>query len=155
MFTMIPASVHTSGSGPAYNAHRYWRINCTATNGLSAFLLAQGKSGFKNTPGGSFDAVSVVTASSQAFESASGFFTVGARWSTTFSGLEWISADLGSAQAVAQLVMIGNSSFPDRTMADFTVQWSDDDATWNTSATFTGQALTSDIAYTFTVGDPV
>lgn len=139
-------------SGPAYKPHRYWKITCTAVQS-GTLLLGQGPSGF-SLAGGPLIPPSVVTASSAAFESAAGFFNVGQRWSTNFSGTEWVEADLGSPFAVGDLAMVGNASFPTRTMKNFKVEWSDDNSTWTQSAVFSGVDLTTNTTLHFTVGDP-
>lgn len=153
MFTMMPAAVKAAGGGASYKPHRYWRIRFTANQG-SIYFLAQGQSGFSLTPGGAFVAPTSVGATSEDFEPATGFFQASARWSTNWGSGQTITADFGTPQAFAQLRMLGNASFPDRTGKDFAIDWSDNGTTWTQSASFTGQDLTTNTYKSYVVGDP-
>lgn len=131
-------------------AHRYWRMEVLAIHGPTlTFLLQQGKCGLSKSFWGPLETNAGQAASSEAFESVAGMFASGTRWSTNFSGYEWVSVDLGSAKPVVEFRLMGNSSFPDRTVKDFNLQWSDDGAHWNTSAIYRGIELTTNTSYSF------
>lgn len=155
MFTMMPAVVRAAGGAPSYKAHRYWRIRFTAyQNDPGGFFLAQGQSGFSLSTGGSFVIPDNVSATSQDFEAATGFFQPSARWSTNWGTGQILTADFTTPRAFAELRMLGNASFPTRTATGFTVEWSDDGSAWNASGTFSGQNLMTDTYKSYAIGDP-
>lgn len=153
MFAMGPGFFTGVAMG-MYKAHKYWRIRFTANQG-SGFFLAQGQSGFSLTAGGSFVIPDNVGATSQDFEPATGFFQVTARWSTNWGSGQTLTAEYVTPKAIAELRMLGNASFPDRTAKDFTVEWSDDGSAWNATGTFTNQDLTTNTYKSYLIGDPV
>jgi hypothetical protein len=129
---------------------RYWRLYITASSypaggvGLEEFHVSA------TVGGATLTSPSTPVTASSYFAS---YFPAGvvdntlsgfaSQWLATAALPQWIYIDLGSAQAVAQVSLWGESSTTSASPADFMIQGSPDTAAWTTIRTVTGETWTT------------
>ena len=126
-------------------AHRYWRINITKHNGGDVVSHAEVQ--FRATVGGADQATGGTPdastenlptyGASKAFDDDASTI-----WSSTSSSLpQWISYDFGSAVDVVEVALQADDTAPRALYAaeDFDVQYSDDNSSWTTAWSVTGE----------------
>lgn len=141
---IVASGIATGGGGGS--SHRYWRLYVTAP--VSGSVLAIAEAAWRATSGGMALAVSATAASTVLTTfthtlAADGITNVTNNcWVPSVSAFPaWISFDLGTPQTVAEVAIwpqydaIGDARAP----KDFDVQFSDDNASWTTCDSYTGQ----------------
>lgn len=125
--------------------HRYWRINVTLTDGETGMDWSEAEfllSGVDQTGSGTASASSYYAPES--LVPANAFDNNGStRWASDFSGTwpQWLAYDFGTPVEIDEVsitrsVIAGTSRGP----RNFTVDWSDDNASWTTILTVTGSS---------------
>lgn len=142
----------TLGSTSA--AYRYFRLNISANNGDSLVQVAElfldgtltqqflvslmtannAPSPFVASASSTFSTNSPYRAFDRSFDSLSD------RWMGSGSGVDWLKIDLGTVRAIVTGYLINiRSSEPNRAPKDWTLEGSNDDSSWNTVHTVTGE----------------
>lgn len=122
-------------------AHRFWRINITAVDGDARSSISEVQ--LRTT---AWDASSNVAtggtaaASNAAFGAASNAFDGNPTTNWRANAIAaWLSYDLGTAQTITQVVIMGAAAAIGESPKNFTVEYSDDNSAWTTWATIIGQ----------------
>lgn len=113
-------------------SHRYWRIFVVSNGGSSSTIINEVE--FRSTSGGA-DATGAGTAlgtTTGGATPASAFDNnTSSTWSVPATGQVWVGYDFGSATAVAEVSIRGNSS-ASTAPVHWTLDWSDDGSAWTT-----------------------
>lgn len=138
-------------------AHRYWRVNITANDGNTSFfgfteIEMRGSLGGANllsvqTVSGAASASREANLSNAAWRATDLSNTSG--WLGSIVGgviNDWWKYDFGHASHVGsptadirQILIRGSHNAPTGSPKDFTLQWSDNNSTWTTVLTVTGE----------------
>ena len=127
-------------------AHTYWRIYITAELGAGGYHVALDELEFYDSSGAKLSTGGTPTASSSfaspTYDADKAF---DANWSTfwhsaTFPSTtpQWIKYQFGSAADVASVRLAYRSGNTNQAPKDFLIQWSDDNSSWTTAATYSG-----------------
>jgi hypothetical protein len=145
------------GGAPPATSHRYWRIYITANDGNATFFGAtefemRGSVGGANllsilTGAGPATASGETNASNAAWRASDNSNTSGWLANVAGGGLPgWWKYDFGhaghtgpSTADVKQILIRGSFNAPTGSPKDFQLQWSDNNSTWTTVLTVTGQ----------------
>jgi hypothetical protein len=142
---IIAQPVAGGGGGPG--AHQWWRIRINANDG-SALYMGMSELVLKNAlavavQGSSVSASSFINGSNAPNNAIDGNTGSSGWLSATATTGEWIHIDVftnfGSNQEVKTVEIWGSWNAADASPSDFDVQWSDDNSSWTTAATFTGE----------------
>lgn len=161
---MIPFPYQAAGAGmiqqggsSSPTAHRYWRVLITANDGSTQYfgfteIEMRGSIGgadllVAQTAGGAASASSEFNASNAAWRATDNSNTSGWLGNVAGGGLPgWWRYDFGNAghtgsptADVKQIEIRGSYNAPTASPKDFQLQWSDNNSTWNTVLTVTGQ----------------
>ncbi len=145
-----------SGGGGGPGAHRYWRILITANNGNASFIGLGEIRMFNsaavnriqtNTAVTPARASSEVNAANRAYNAFDNNTTTSGWLSATATPPQWVRWDFqatGAAPPIAAVEVKDITIFPSHNALDaspnaFQLQWSDDDSSWTTALSVTGQ----------------
>lgn len=137
-------------AGGGGTAHRYWRVLITAPDGSTLYcgmteLQLRGTAGGADmTVSGNASAVgasSTIGFGNDAFNAFDNNLSTG--WLSATAGTAWIQWDFVNqglgAQYVAQIAITGSYNAPNASPKDFQLQWSDDNVSFTTVLTVTGE----------------
>lgn len=143
-----------SGGGSGPGAHRYWRLYITANDG-SGLYMGCTELRLKNAAGtvvsqivggtpAPFTASSYINGSNAPYMAFDGNLVSTGWLSGNASPPQWLKVDLGTgglpgATEIKDFDIYGSHNVPNASPKDFQLQWSDDNSTWTTAATVTGQ----------------
>lgn len=137
---MLMAAAGARASGAQY---RYWRIYVSANNGAVGYTIIVEVE--LRGSGGGADLTSPSTATTESSSAASGYEgaktvdnSLATLWQANESSGAWVRYDLGTAQPVAQVAIYPYSPLPAAAPKDFTIQGSNDGATFSDVKSFTG-----------------
>lgn len=140
--TLILAKPAAAGGGSSYGTHRYWRVYITQNAGHSTTTEVQ-EIEFRGSVGGSD-----LTGSGTPISGGSGSTEAGTTvlaafdnttniWGRTSPTNTWIGYDFGAPVSVAELAITSATSSFTTAPQSFSLDWSDDNASWTTADTFT------------------
>lgn len=156
----LPVAGGGGEEGPPPDPHRYWRINFTEVNGsdvvsFSELEMFESVSGPNVVTGGTVSAQSYYTGGYEASKAVDGVLQQDDgstnRWMSSTDGPPWwLKYDFGSGNEKA-IESIGihhrEAASSARAPQDFDIQYSDDDSSWTTLWSVTGETGWGDLEY--------